>query len=567
MQPPGFANGPERRTEWETVDWRRTQRLVSNLRQRIFRATQAGDHGKVRSLQKLLLRSYSNVLMSVRRVTQVNDGRNTPGVDQLVVKTPEARGQLVDHLSTCQPWRSKPVRRVYIPKSNGKQRPLGIPTILDRCLQAMAKNALEPEWEARFEGSSYGFRPGRGCHDAIARIYIQAVSTGRLKWVVDADIKGAFDNIDHDFLLQTIGHFPGRELIRQWLKAGILDDGVYHETPLGTPQGGVISPLLLNIDLHGMEAALGIRFGYKGGTLGDRVVVRYADDFVVFCKTQEDALRVKDEILPCWLAERGLTLSGEKTRVVHLTEGFDFLGFNIRHYPSKTTRTGYKLLIRPSKKSVSGLRNKLRDIWLRLQGQNVKAVLARLNPVTRGWANYFRTVVSSRIFQKLDKWMYRRTLRYTRRLHPKKPTYWLESHYWGRLNKEKPGQSVFGDKDTGQYLLRFGWFKISRHTLVKGTASPDDPNLREYWWTRRKVNSRHLVASDVKLAQNQDWVCPVCGLALTNGEPLQRHHWQSRSEGGSEAYDNRALVHLFCHQQLTASWNQARRRADAPDSM
>jgi len=194
MQSPGLANGPEKRSNWDTVNWRQAQKIVRNLRARIFRATQAGNYRKVRSLQKLLLRSRSNILMSVRRVTQVNAGRNTPGVDKLVVKTPQARGRLVDQLSAFQPWQSKPARRVYIPKSNGKLRPLGIPTVIDRCLQAMVKNALEPEWEARFEGTSYDFRPGRGCHDAIARIYSLARPNKRKKWVVDADIKGAFDH-------------------------------------------------------------------------------------------------------------------------------------------------------------------------------------------------------------------------------------------------------------------------------------------------------------------------------------------------------------------------------------
>jgi RNA-directed DNA polymerase len=194
MQSPGLANGPERRTDWDATNWRKAQRVVRNLRQRIFRATQAGEHRKARSLQKLMLRSRSNILMSVRRVTQINAGKNTPGVDRLVVKTPAARGRLVDELSTCQPWRAKPVRRVYIPKSNGKLRPLGIPVVTDRCLQAMVKNALEPEWEARFEGTSYGFRPGRGCHDAITRIYQLACPHRPTQWVVDADIKGAFDH-------------------------------------------------------------------------------------------------------------------------------------------------------------------------------------------------------------------------------------------------------------------------------------------------------------------------------------------------------------------------------------
>src|SRR5262249_23704268 len=204
------ANGPMRPTDWNAIPWRKAQRLVRNLRQRIFRAAQAGDHRRVRSLQKLMLRSYANALLSVRQVTQVNTGRHTPGVDKVVVKTPQARGKLVTQLNTAQPWRVQPTRRVYIPKANGKLRPLGIPTILDRCLQARVKNALEPYWEAHFEGSSYGFRPGRGCHDAIAKIYNLASPRGRKKWVVDADIKGAFDNIDHDFLLQTLGNCPGR---------------------------------------------------------------------------------------------------------------------------------------------------------------------------------------------------------------------------------------------------------------------------------------------------------------------------------------------------------------------
>src|SRR3954452_14838478 len=199
------ANGPEGRTVWDLVDWREANRIVTNLRQRIFRAARANDHRKVRSLQKLMLRSRSNILMSVRRVTQANAGKNTPGVDKVLVKTPAARGQLVDHLATFQPWRAKPVRRVYIPKKSGssKLRPLGIPTILDRCLQAVVKNALEPAWESRFEGSSYGFRPGRNAHDAIARIYQLARPNKRIKVVVDADIRGAFDNICQDYILKV----------------------------------------------------------------------------------------------------------------------------------------------------------------------------------------------------------------------------------------------------------------------------------------------------------------------------------------------------------------------------
>jgi len=229
-------------TEWNSVNWRVVNRRVRTLRHRIFRASQQGDYRTVASLQKLMLRSYSNRLQAVRRVTQVNHGKRTAGVDQGLIKTPKARGAFVDSLRTYQPWRAMPTKRVSIPKANGTQRPLGIPTMRDRALQAMVKNALEPSWEARFEGTSYGFRPGRGCHDAIEKTFRLARTNGRKKWVVDADIEGAFDHIDHDFLLRTIGPAPGRELIRQWLKAGYVDRHVFHPTVAGTPQGGVITP-------------------------------------------------------------------------------------------------------------------------------------------------------------------------------------------------------------------------------------------------------------------------------------------------------------------------------------
>jgi len=568
MRSASDANGPSRRTDWNVVNWRRADRIVRNLRQRIFRAAQANDLRRVRSLQKLMLRCYSNIIMSVRRVTQVNAGKYTPGVDKLVVKTPAARGQLVDHLATTQPWRASPVRRVYIPKTSdsSKMRPIGILTVIDRCLQARVKNALEPEWEARFEGSSYGFRPGRSCHDAIEKVYALARPNKRKKWVVDADIKGAFDNIDHDFLLRALGDVPGKELVRQWLKAGVMEDGAFRHTPAGTPQGGVISPLLLNVALHGMEAALGVRRNNREEIIGRRAVVRYADDFVVFCERQEDAERVKDQILPAWLAERGLALSPEKTRIVHLTEGFDFLGFNVRHYEApKTSRSGFKLLIRPSKKAVADKRKELRDIWLLLKGQNVLAVLAKLNPIIRGWANYYRTVVANRVFGKLDNWMHYRAKRYAKYTHPTKGWLWRFERYWGRLNKEREDNWVFGDKQTGGYLLKFSWFEIVRHPLVRGTASPDDPSLREYWWERRKVNAKHLLPSDRKLGEAQGWVCRVCGMPLMNGEELHRHHKNPRAMGGTDALGNRELVHLYCHQQETYRQFYGRKRMPPAD--
>ena len=278
---------------------------------------------------------------------------------------------------------------------------------------------------------------------------------------------------------------------------------------------------------------------------------------VCFCETREDAERVQG-ILTEWLNERGLTLSEEKTRIVHLTEGFDFLGFNIRHYPApKTSRTGWKLLIKPSKESVQEMRTKLKILWEKAHGTNVQTVLGQFNPVIGGWANYFRTAVAKEIFNGLDRWMFYKEDRYTRRVHPKKAKDWRHQRYWGRLHLERNDSWVFGDKQTGAYLLKFSWFPIERHTLVKGTSSPDDPRLKSYWMERQTRSAKDLTLSKQKLAKRQHGRCPQCGESLFNDEELQVHHLHARADGGKNVYSTLVLVYRLCHQHIHAASKRA----------
>jgi RNA-directed DNA polymerase len=534
--------------QWHTIRWPKIERMVCKLQKRIYRAAQRGDHRQVRRLQKLLLRSHHAKLLAVRQVTQDNRGKKTPGVDGLAALTPPERLALANTLPLN--GEAAPVRRVYIPKpGTDEQRPLGIPTMADRAKQCVVKYALEPAWEAQFEPNSYGFRPGRSTWDAIGAIYVQI--NQKPKWVLDADIAKCFDRIDHAALLRKLdAPSTVSRQIKAWLKAGVLDKGHWSPTTAGTPQGGVASPLFANIALHGLEEMIHRAFPGRGAP----AVIRYADDLVVLHPTRE-RIEQCQALLAEQLRGMGLEWKPSKTRITHTLKGeegmagFDFLGFHIRQYPTKSKR-GYKTIIKPSRRAMAQHQRQIIESVRRHRTEGQARLIAVLNPMIRGWSNYFSTVCSKETFAQMDEALRQQLRAWIRVRHPNKHRRWGQQRYWRR----EDGRLRFTPPGSGRRLAFHVERPIRRHVKVQARRSPYDGD--EVYWSTRRGHYPGVSTRVAALLKRQAGKCRHCGGYLKPDDVLEVDHIIPRAVGGRDVYTNWQLLHRYCHVAKTARERQ-----------
>lgn len=578
MQKP--KSDSQKNTEgWSNINWRKVERYVFKLQKRIYAASRCGDVKRVRKLQKMLMRSWSNRVLSVRRVTQENKGKKTAGVDGVKSLSPEARLKLVRELKLT--GKSRPTRRVWIPKPGTEEkRPLGIPTMYDRALQAVIKAALEPEWEAYFEPNSYGFRPGRSCHDAVRQI--KNATQQKAKFALDADIAKCFDRINHEKLLQKL-NIKGqiRRQIKAWLKSGVIDQGAFTATSEGTPQGGVISPLLANIALHGMEQRIKQEFPdmsqtmretwfhKKGVKFRSPSVIRYADDFVILHEDISVVHRCR-EIISEWLADIGLQLKPEKTRLSHTLDhklsddgkaGFDFLGHHIQQYSTGKYRSardgsgrilGFRTLITPSLKASKVHQEQIKQTIKKHGSSPQMALIKDLNPIIRGWTAYYSNSDSQTVGEltKQDYLTYLKLRRWARsrcgNINDGHIKYWttIGKNNWVFATRE-------GNANPFRLLTHTEFSSSStEYVKVKGDKSPFDGDL--VYWSSRLGTHPELSSRTAKLLKQQKGKCTKCGLSFHSWDVWEVDHKIPKALGGKDEYKNLQLLHRHCHDEKTA---------------
>jgi len=547
----GDAASSNKPNDWHSIDWKLVMKFVGKAQQRIAQAAMDKDFRKVARLQRNLVRSWQAKALAIRKVT-TNRGKRTSGIDRELWGTPKSKWDAVCRLGSAR-YKASPLRRVYIPKSNGKERPLGIPTMFDRAMQALHLLALEPGVECDSDPNSYGFRKERSTHDTRSQLFVSMSLKASATWVLDADIKGFFDHINHDWLMRNVR--MDKRVLKQWLKSGVIDKRQFKRTDEGTPQGGVISPTLANITLNGLEQGLKLFLNKKLGVRAakrEKVnVVRYADDFVVTGSSKELLEATVKPWIEKFLRERGLELSEEKTRIVHIDEGFDFLGWNFRKYSGK-------MLIKPSRKNVKTFYGKVSEIIKSWLSKSPESLIAKLNPVLRGWAEYHKGVVAKKTFSTLDSQIYWRLMRWGLRRHPRKSKKWVLERYWTRMNDRWDfggGSNKKRDKTIGTALLyKLADTPIVRHMKIKGEYNPYDPEWMVYGeeLRMRRMSKEIWSKQRAKLWLDQLGLCALCGTPIDTHDDCHDHHIVHRQFGGSDALSNRVLLHRVCHVRVHA---------------
>ncbi|MCG6267944.1 group II intron reverse transcriptase/maturase [Vibrio furnissii] len=532
---------------WHALDWKRCHQTVKKLQVRIAKATQRKNWRQVKQLQRMLVKSFSARALAVRKVTE-NRGKKTPGVDGEIWNTPQLKWEAIHNLSR-KGYKPMPLRRVHIPKANGKTRPLGIPVMRDRAMQALYLLALEPVSETTADRNSYGFRPHRACADAIEQCFVNLSRKASAQWVLEGDIKGCFDHISHDWL---IAHVPmDKAILKKWLKAGFMESGSWNPTEAGTPQGGIISPVLANMALDGLEEVLESHFGRKNTKASYKTkvnYVRYADDFIITGISKE---LLENEVLPtveAFMAERGLTLSKEKTLITHIEQGFDFLGQNVRKYNGK-------MLIKPSKKNVQTLLKNIRDYLNSHKTAPAAAIIAKLNPMIRGWCNYHRWICASETFKYVDYRIWKMLWKWCRRIHSNRRKRWIKNKYFKTVGERSWVFSAPRPKgEEGYYrLLHAARVKIDKHVKIRATANCYLPEDEQYFERLKMQRLKKSLSGNMKLwkiVERQNFQCAVCHQTFNSEDEWDIHHIIRRVDGGSDDSSNLIMLHVNCHRQL-----------------